>query len=141
MEANPPTSPVHISSRAEAVTLPDIIQESEEIPVYGCLKLKMSGSDVIYCLTVSQGSSPHPLEQEQDFNEVPQPTALVTPSQEWPIREIINHNMIGGEMYYLVGWDRSWLLKSEMGGAKKLLDAYHANLRQGKSESGQESRA
>jgi hypothetical protein len=31
--------------------------------------------------------------------------------------------------------------KSEMGGAKKLLDAYHTNLRQGKSRSGQESRA
>ena len=49
--------------------------------------------------------------------------------------------MIGGEMYYLVRWDRSWLLESEMSGAKKLLDAYYANLRQGKSEDGQELRA
>ncbi len=143
MEAYPPTGSVDISSGAKAVSLLDIIPESEEIPVYGYLKLKMLGPNVVYCLTVSQGSSQHHHEQKQDANEEPQPTALVTPSQEWPICEIISHKMIGGEMHYFVGWDRSWLPKSEMGGAKKLLDAYHAKLRcvQGKSEDGQEPRA
>lgn len=132
-EACRPTSSVDISSGTKVVSLPDITQESEEIPVRGYLTLKMLGSDVVYCPTVSQGSSQHHLAQKQDFNERPQPTA------HGPFAK----SSARGEMYYFVGCEQSWLPKSEMGGAKKLLDAYHAKLRcsQGKSEDGQESRA
>jgi hypothetical protein len=61
--------------------------------------------------------------------EEPRPGALVTdPGQEWGIRNIIGRKILGDEVHYLLDWEPTRMLESELAGAKELVDGFVVRL-------------
>jgi hypothetical protein len=59
----------------------------------------------------------------------PQPSGLVTdPDQEWEIRNIVGRKAIGGEVYYWVDWEPTWMAESKLHNAGELRDGFVAQL-------------
>ncbi|KAG9228932.1 hypothetical protein BJ875DRAFT_476231 [Amylocarpus encephaloides] len=54
------THSLDVPDQATIATSSSSVQESEEIPIHGCLILKTVGSKVVYCLTFSQALLPEP---------------------------------------------------------------------------------
>ena len=62
--------------------------------------------------------------------EMPQHVAEVAGGkQEWEISDIVGKEVVDGEVYYLVEWSATLVLKSELGKAKVLVDKFEARLR------------
>ena len=59
----------------------------------------------------------------------PQPVDRVTDAgQEWEIRSIIGRQKVDGIVQYWVEWEPTWMPKSELMGARELVDEFEARL-------------
>jgi hypothetical protein len=109
------------------------VQGSEEIPIHGYFTLKEVQSELVYCLTFTQGQllSTHKGGPRQavstDLGES-QPAVLVTDRDQWRVRKVIGRKMIDGEMHSRVDWAPTWEPEAELGGVEELINEYLATL-------------
>lgn len=66
------------------------------------------------------------LEESQVFTPVPDP------GEEWEIRNIVGRKTVGGEVQYLVEWETTWMLESELTGARELIDEFVSHMSESK---------
>jgi hypothetical protein len=115
----PSTHPLNISYQAIAATSSGSIQESEEIPIHGYLKLKTIESKVVYCLTFSQELLPKPsgTSQRQDIarsvsNSSDRRDSERSPVQEWAMSRPVRNSRFSSEddelLLQLKGEGLSW---------------------------------
>lgn len=122
-----------VPSQKRTKRLPSNVQGSEEIPIHGYFTLKAVQSELMYCLTFTQGQSPssHKGGPSQaasaDLGES-QVAVSVTDHNQWRMRKVIGRKTIDGEVYYRVDWAPTWEPESELGGAENLIDEYSATL-------------
>lgn len=95
--------------------------------------LKTIASKVAYRLTFSQQLLPRPQDRGQQHDcttdlEEPQSAAPATdPNNEREIHQIISQKTVGRKRRHRAQWKDTWMPKSELAGAKVLVDAFVAN--------------
>jgi hypothetical protein len=109
------------------------VQGSEEISIHGCFTLKEVQSELVYCLTFTQGQLPSaheggPRQAVSTDSDKSQPAVSVTDHDQWRMRKVIGRKMMGGEMYCRVDWAPTWEPEAELGDAEELIDDYLATL-------------